>query len=178
MAARYSASTSRTVEVPSRLGNVRATLPANQYLYPWQQFALAIISTGIGDRPIHFASSGNAAQSLGVAPYLVRQGLAFKLFNGDPASAPGVVEMVRSPLSPVTGPFLDVPRTRTLLDSVFVHRSDLPAWDHWPDPSTIGIPNYYAWAYYSLAQAYAQENDDAQLERYRDRGDAWSLLGS
>ncbi|MBW3535779.1 MAG: DUF2723 domain-containing protein, partial [Gemmatimonadetes bacterium] len=162
-----------------RIGQIQATLPANQYLLPWQQFALAILSTSLGERPIHFASSGNAAQSIGVGPYLVRQGLAFKLHNGmDPAADPDVVAMVRSPITAVTGDFVDVTRTRKLAEDVFIHRGGLPEWDHWPDPSTIGIPNYYAWVYYALAQAAAQAGDDEAVERWRDMADRWSILGS
>ena len=78
----------------------------------------------------------------------------------------------------MTGPAVDVPRTELLVDQVFVHRSGLPAWDHWPDHSTIGIPNYYAWAYYALAQAAGQGDSQDRLAKYRDLGDSWSLLGS
>ncbi len=165
---------SRTLQ----LGHITATLPGNQYLYPWQQFALAIIANSLDDRPIHFASSGNAAESLGMSPYLVRQGLAFKLYDGpDPTTEPGVVAMKSSPLTAVTGQYVDVPRTETLLDKVFMHRSGLPHWDHWPDASTIGIPNYYAWAYYAVAQAEAQQGDTEEANRLREAGDLWSVLG-
>ena len=78
----------------------------------------------------------------------------------------------------VTGPAVNVPRTETLLEQVFVHHSGLPAWDHWPDHSTIGIPNYYAWAYYAVAQAAAQNNRDDMLTKFRDQGDAWAKLGT
>ncbi|MEJ2540884.1 MAG: DUF2723 domain-containing protein [Gemmatimonadota bacterium] len=163
------------------LGPVQASLPAGSYLMPWQQFALSMISSSLGDRPVYFASSGSSAASLGLERYLVRQGLAYKLNPGplDPASPPpGVVAMpASSPLNAVTGDWVNVPRTRTLVEEVFVHRSDLPAWDHWPDHSTVGIPNYYAWAYYALAQAAAMEDDQDQLETYRSLGERWSVLG-
>ena len=116
-----------------------------------------------------------------MAPYLVRQGLAFKLSEGsisETANA-GVVPMAsNSMLLPVTGSWVDVPRTETLMEEVFVHRSGIPNWTHWPDRSTIGIPNYYAWGYYSLAQAALQRGDSASLVQFRDRGDASGLLGS
>ena len=163
-----------------QLGNVQAVIPAGDYLYPWHQFALTILSQSIGHRPIYFASSGNAASELGIARYLVRQGLAFKLNNG-PVSAgqpAGTVTIVDTPLRNVTGPAVDVPRTEQLVEQVFIHRSDLPRWSHWPDHSTIGIPNYYAWAYYALAQAAAQGDQVPRMEKYRDLGDLWATLGS
>jgi hypothetical protein len=71
-----------------------------------------------------------------------------------------------------------VPRTEQLLEQVFVHRSGLPEWDRWPDHSTIGIPNYSAWAYFALAQAAAQNDRQEILEKYRALGDRWATLGT
>ncbi|HSG49940.1 MAG TPA: hypothetical protein VLA43_19105, partial [Longimicrobiales bacterium] len=68
-------------------------------------------------------------------------------------------------------------RTRALAEEVFMHRGGIPAWDHWPDHSTVGIPNYYAWVYFALAQAAAGVDDEA-MERYRRLGEEWSVLGS
>jgi hypothetical protein len=160
------------------VGDVQALLPAGGYLYPWHQLGLTIINQSIAGRPIYFASSGNAASELGVQPYLVRQGLAFKLNNGDlDATAPdGTVTIIDTPIRTVTGPSVDVPRTERLMEEVFVNRSDLPNWDHWPDHSTIGIPSYYSWSYYALAQAAAQANDDVRLEKFREMADNWSAL--
>ena len=59
-----------------------ARLSGGAYVEPWHQFALSIISTALEDRPIYFASSGNAASELGLTPFIVRQGLAFKLNRG------------------------------------------------------------------------------------------------
>ena len=161
-------------------GNVEAVIPAGDYLFPWHQFALTILTQSIGTRPIYFASSGNAAVELGVQPYLIRHGLAFKLNNGPVATtAPaGTIQIVDTPIRTVTGRAVNVPRTEILLDQVFVHRSGLPDWEHWPDHSTIGIPNYYAWAYFALAQAAAQASRQEMLEKYRDLGDRWATLGT
>ncbi|MSR35251.1 MAG: DUF2723 domain-containing protein [Gemmatimonadetes bacterium] len=162
------------------LGNVEAILPRGGYLYPWHQFALTALSQSIGTRPIYFASSGNAAVELGVQPYLIRHGLAFKLNNGAVATtAPaGTIQIAESPIRAVTGPAVNVPRTEVLLQKVFVHHSGLPEWDHWPDHSTIGIPNYYAWAYYALAQAAGQGNRQDALRQFSQLGDRWALLGT
>jgi hypothetical protein len=161
------------------LGNVTAVIPGGIYLFPWHQFALTLLTQSIGTRPIYFASSGNAAAELGVQPYLIRHGLAFKLVNGDPATAaPGAVAIEESPIRRLTGAVVGVPRTETLLDSVFVHREGIPDWERWPDHSTIGIPNYYAWAYYALAQAAAQAGDQERTQRYQEIANRWSILGS
>ena len=165
-----------------RLGeDVEATLRAGQVLYPWMQFALVLINESLAERPIYFASSGNAASSLGLDAYLVRQGLAFKLSNGLPEEVGGeaVVRMSQTPYSSVIGDYVDVPRTRTLLDDVFVHRGGIPeGWSHWPDEATIGIPNYYAWTYLALAQAALQIGDNEAMQRYQERTEVWSALGS
>ena len=160
------------------IGNVRAVIPGGIYLFPWHQFALTILTQSIDSRPIYFASSGNAASELGVQPFLVRHGLAHRLVNADPTlERPGTARIADTPLRSVTGPAVEVPRTEVLLERVFVHRSGLPTWERWPDHSTIGIPNYYAWAYYALAQVAMQAGDDERTDRFRQRGDLWAVLG-
>ena len=162
-----------------RLGPVVASLDGGTVVFPWQQFALALIQNSIDDRPIYFASSGNAARSLGLSPYLVRQGLALRLNPGPPDLSPGNVLMQDASLVPVTGPWLDEERTRTLVDSVFVHRGGIPdEWAHWPDRSTIGIPNYYAWVYAALVQSAIQSNDESSGAPYEDRLIAWQALAA
>ncbi len=164
-----------------QVGSIRAAISAGQYLFPWHQFALAAINAAIDERPIYFASSGNAADALGLSPYLVREGLAFRLHDGplEAETAPEpYVSLQETGLSSVTGSWVDVPRTRKLFDEVFVHRGGIPdTWKHWPDHSTIGIPNYYAWGYYALAQAALARGDTTALERYRERANAWVTLG-
>ena len=163
------------------LGRVVAHLRKGTYLYPWQQYALTIINNSIGERPIYFASSGNAASELGLDSALVREGLAFKLHDGslEQDSVPGVMRMARSPYVSVIGDWMNVARTKTLVDKVFVHQSGIPdAWDHWPDRATIGIPNYYAWTYLALTQAALQEGDRDLSAKYQERFESWSRLGT
>ncbi|MDX1568762.1 MAG: hypothetical protein R3223_13235, partial [Longimicrobiales bacterium] len=164
-----------------QVGNIRAQLSAGSVLYPWHQFALVVIDAALGDRPVYFASSGNAAESLGLSDNLVREGVAFKLHNGpltEETAPEGFVSMQQTALQAVTGPWLHVPRTRTLVDDVFIHREGLPReWSHWPDHSTVGIPNYYAWANYSLAQAALMQGDSTALRSRQERAEAWMELG-
>jgi len=161
------------------MGGLTAIFRAGEVLSPWQQFALNLINDAIAERPIYFASSGNAAASLGLQPYLVRHGLAFKLNNGplSVAEGSGLVRMGDSPFAPVTGDWVDVQRTQALMDQVFIHRGGLPdEWGFWPDRSTLGIPSYYAWGYIALAQAALQNSDQTALDRYQERAEAWSVL--
>jgi hypothetical protein len=162
-----------------KLGNMTAAFPAGDVLEPWRQFALNLINDSIGERPIYFASSGNAAASLGLQAYLVREGLAFRLNNAELVAddARGIVRLAETPYTGVTGDWVDLDRTATLFDEVFVHRGGVPDdWSHWPDRSTLGIPSYYAWGYIALAQASMQRQEADSLARYQARAEAWSLL--
>ena len=163
-------------------GTITARILGQDYLLPWHQFALAGINASLGDRPVYFASSGSAAAAFGLSPYIVRQGVAFRLWEGSPQadSARGVVRNTdTSPLAGVVGPWIDGPRTAQLMDDVFVHRGGLPeAWDYWPDRSTIGIPNYYAWGYYGLYQDAIRRGDAEDQARYEERTGEWTRLGT
>ena len=161
------------------LGPVVARIAGGTVIYPWQQFALRLIQTSVEDRPIYFASSGSAARDLGVVPYLVRHGLAFRLSPGPPDLNPRNILLEDPQIIPVTGAWLDVERTRTLAEEVFLHRTGIPdEWSHWPDRSTIGIPSYYAWVFAALAQSALQRGEDEQRRAYEDRLIAWQTLGS
>ncbi len=159
---------------------VSARLEEGLALYPWHQFALAIISNSLGDRPIYFASSGSAAETLGLTPFLVRQGLAYKLNPGFPApeEMEGVEELELSPMTSVTGLWLDVERTRTLAREVYMHRNGLPdGWARWPYRAVLGVPSYYAWIHFALYQAASQAGREEEAEGELERAEAWARLG-
>ena len=167
------------VDVP--LGKAVAHLQAGSTVSPWQRYALTIINDSIDERPIYFSCSSGVAEELGLQDDVIRQGCAFKLHNGSLATdfVPGVMRMERSPYTVVVGDWVDVPRTRTLVDRVFVHSDGIPdRWTHWPDRATIGVPSYYAWTYLALMQAALQEGDAAAAAKYRDRTEAWTALGT
>ena len=160
------------------LGPVVARMEGGTVIYPWQQFALLLIQSSVEDRPIYFASSGSAAQQLGLVPYLVRHGLAYRLHPGPPDVNSRNTLLENSQMARVTGLWLDVERTRTLAEEVFVHRTGIPdEWSHWPDGSTVGIPNYYSWVFAALTQSAIQTGDDELRLRYEDRALAWQALG-
>ncbi len=161
-----------------QLGPVQAVIRSGTQLLASHQFTLALIRNAVDDRPIYFSSSRGMAFELGLTPHLVREGLAFRLDARSPMEIDGVVQMPEgAQLTMVTGPWLSDRRTRQLLDEVFVHRGGLPDWSFWPDRPSIGIPNYYAWAYLAVAQAALQEGDADALELYRDEANRWGELG-
>ena len=159
-----------------------ARMSGGQYFYPWQQFALAAINNSLGDRPVYFASAGTPAGQFGITEHVVRHGLAFRLWPGDPGELRpwGVLRNTDPNVQAgVLGTWLDIPRTRLLADSVFVHRAGFPdEWEYWPDRSTLGIPNYYSWVYYALSQDPALHADPAALAEHRERINAWERLAT
>ena len=158
---------------------VIARLRGGTFIEPWQQFAFHIITSALGDRPVYFASSGNAPDPLGLRPYVIREGLAFRLNPGlpDPETVPGLVELVPSPLTSVTGTWLDAHRTETLAWEVFQHRTGLPdGWEFWPHRAVLGIPSYYAWVHYALYQSAIQLDLEEMADENRDRAEAWARL--
>lgn len=168
-------------DTPYTAGPVQAVLPGGRYLEPWMQYALGIMATSVGQRPIYFASSGNAPEALGLQDHIVREGLAFRLIAGDPdstAAAEGWVDTRTTPLRAVVGPYVDYERTAELASEVFIHRGGLPEWREWPDHSTIGIPNYYAWVYLALAQAAGERGDIEAADQYARQAERWTRLGS
>jgi hypothetical protein len=162
-----------------QLGQMRARLAAGRQLYPWHRYGLYIINDSLAERPIHFTSTTDAA-ALGLADYLVRQGLTFRLHDGElPDSAPAGVDAMPAawPLRRAVGPWVDVPRTTTLFENVFVHRGGIPDWDHWADHPSSGIPLFYAWGYLGLAQAALQRGEAEDSARYRAEAERWMTLG-
>ena len=81
------------------------------------------------------------------------------------------------PATAVTGFWVDMQRTQRLLDEVFVHRGGIPDWDHWPDHSTVGIPNYYAWAYLALVQGAINRNESQAMQQWQSEAEEWGELG-
>ena len=164
------------------LGLLTARMAGGQYIYPWHQFALAAIATSLGDRPVYFASASTPAGRFGIAEHVVRQGLAFRLWPGDPADlGPWGVLRNRDSRAEggLLGTWLDIPRTRLLADSVFMHRSGIPhEWEYWPDRSTLGIPNYYTWVFYALSQDPALKGDPAAIAEHQARIKAWEELAA
>jgi hypothetical protein len=153
---------------------IQTTLPAGTMLTPADQFALTMVKEAWGDRPIYFAATTNAHRELGLERWVARQGVAYKLVT--PSEAEGLLAMPQDqPYSPVFGAYLDVDRTRTLLNEVFVHRSLLDQ-PRWVDDATRGIPTYYAYARIALAQADQMLGNPQAVERNVRLAERWMAL--
>jgi len=155
------------------------TVPPDQILAPADVFLLHIVQNSLGDRPVYFASTTQAYAKVGLSPYLIRQGVALKLNNGPVQEDPerGIYRMPRE-LVQIIGPYLDLPRTDALATDVFMHRGGIPdEWNQWVDPATQGIPFYYAYTHFGIAQAYAMRGDSARADQHLERFQAWAALG-
>lgn len=166
-----------------RAGNIETVLQQGTWMVPSRVFLAAMITTAIDDRPIYFAMTTQAYEDLSLRPYLIRQGLAFKLNNGpvQPDHARGIFEVPDdgSGFTSMVGPYIDLPRTERLLDEVFVHRGGFPdEWGHWADKATTGIPNYYGIAHYGAALVNSIQGDTTAADRHLDRGAAFIDLAN
>ena len=155
------------------------TVPGGRILTPADAFLLHIVQTSLGDRPIYFASTTQSYAPVGLGDYLIRQGVALKLNNGpvEPNPEAGIYALP-SDLAPLLGPYMDLPRTDSLVWDVFMHRSGLPdEWSHWVDSATQGIPYYYAYTHLGAGQVHGMLGDTANFNRHMERVEAWSQLG-
>ncbi|MEJ2679062.1 MAG: hypothetical protein P8174_08315, partial [Gemmatimonadota bacterium] len=159
--------------------SLSVTVPGKRILLPSDVFMINILRTAMGDRPVYYATTTQAYSRLGLDDNLIRQGVAFKLNDGP---VPVQTDSAIVPLPPryggLTGRFLDYPRTRVLMDSVFEHQSPgIPnCWTKWVDISTENIPAYYGYTYYALAMAASLKGDSAQAQQFADRTEDWLKL--
>ncbi len=137
------------------LGPIQATIdPKNLpqdgngtgYLDRAAIFVLRMIADSYNDRPIYISrTAGNYAQTLGLGNNTLTQGLADKVFIPTKGMGPDTVQVEGAG-------YMDVRRTRTLWDSVFVATKSLPRRNGWVDQPSIGIPYLYIATGIELAQ--------------------------
>ena len=164
-----------------RAGNIETVLPQGEPMMPSDIFLAAMVTAAIDDRPIHFAMTTQAYEELGLRPYLIRQGLTYKLNNGvvQPDPARGIYRVPDSSVAPLVGPYIDVPRTERLLSEVFMHRGGFPLdWNRWVDSATNGIPLYYGYTHLGLGTVYDAAGDSAAANRHYQRGQDFLRVGS
>jgi hypothetical protein len=155
-------------------------LEQNTVMIPSDAFMAAMVSTAIDDRPIYYAMTTQAYEELNLRNYLIRQGVAFKLNNGPVAadSSRGIYAVPAGETG-LLGPFIDLPRTETLVSDVFVHRGGFPEeWNHWVDSATEGIPFYYAYTHYGLSLVYAQLGRQQAADEHYRRAEQFLRLGN
>ncbi|HEX2166354.1 MAG TPA: DUF2723 domain-containing protein [Longimicrobiales bacterium] len=161
--------------------NIETQLPQNTVMVPADFFLAQIIKSSMGDRPIYFAMTTQAYEELQLRPYLIRQGVALKLNDCpvQPDSARGIVAVPPSGLTGIIGPYIDVPRTETLLTDVFIHRGGIPdEWGHWVDIATEGIPAYYGYSHMGMALVYEKLGRPQDAQRHLVRGNLWLDLAN
>jgi hypothetical protein len=147
---------------------------------PADLFMGLIIERGLDDRPIYFASTTQAYESLQLRPFLIRQGVAFKLHNGpvQPDPARGILALPDDELRGWAGEWIDLPRTELLLSQVFIHRSGLPGWNQWVDVATQNIPYYYFITHLIASRVYATLGDTANMARHAQLSARWGELAN
>lgn len=117
-------------------GDIQAEV-APGYLEKADILVLRMIKDNTG-RPIYFSrTTGGYAHRLGLAPYLLTQGLARKLLPNVPTAGRDTV------LAPGEG-FVDVPRSVALWTDVFRGQQALIKKNDWPDRASVNIPVLYA----------------------------------
>jgi len=166
-------------------GAIETVVPAGTIVVPADIFLAQIVNAALGDRPIYFAMTTAAYENLKLYPYLIRQGVAFKLNDGpvheDPARGIRRVptELLPQQLGSLMGPFMDVPRTEELLSKVFVHSHGFPdKWGHWVDSATDGIPAYYGYTHLGLAAVYQSMGDTAQSRKHQEQTERFLRLAN
>jgi hypothetical protein len=159
-------------------GEIEFTVPPNQLLSPADVFLLQIVQSSIADRPIYFASTTQAYENVGLAPFLIRQGLALKLNNGPVEADPEAgIYRVPAELATYFGNHIDLPRTDALVWDVFLHRGGLPdKWGQWVDVATKSFPTYYGYTHMIAAQLHAEQGNEAEANRHLERFEAWVEL--
>ena len=140
-------------------GNIQATITPRT-LTRADIFVLRMIKDNTG-RAIYFSrtSGGYGSQELGLAPYLVTQGLARKLVPNIPRA-----DSRDTMLVPGEG-FVDVPRTTTLWDSVFQAPRSIIRKGDWVDRASVGIPALYVSTGFMLSEAQRTLGGNAQAQR-------------
>ncbi|MSR22585.1 MAG: DUF2723 domain-containing protein [Gemmatimonadetes bacterium] len=122
--------------------------PAGTQLLRGSQIALAIIRDSLGERPIHFASTGGMAQELGLQSLTVRQGIASKLRLDDFEADSALVHVTQT----TNGEWLDFDRSLALAEGVFRYRG-LEDRAIWADRASLNIPIHFYVLYVQLAEA-------------------------
>jgi hypothetical protein len=164
-----------------RAHNIEAVIPANTVMVPADIFLAYIIQESMGDRPIYFSMTTQAYEELNLRPFLIRQGVALKLNDGPVEADPGrgIYPVPATQLSTLIGPWMDVPRTETLLTDVFIHRGGFPhEWGHWVDAATDAIPAYYGYSHMGIAMVYSTMDEPEHAERHMAIGDQWMRLAN
>ncbi len=159
-------------------GHIRGTIAAGTQILPSDTFVAVILRSSLGQRPVHFMTPSPVVARLGLGPYTVRQGLTWRLSDGPVRAAAGerIVAMPRQAEGSF-GAYVDVTRTDTLADEVWLRRgrvADPRA--PWVDSANASIPWNYAEALFAVAQAHAQLGESAAASTRAAQAKEWVQL--
>ena len=145
-------------------GAIKATIDPQRLSIPGvlqraDIFVLRMIADSYNDRPIYLSrTSAGYGNELGIASYLLTQGLATKVFI--PPAVPGKDTV----LVPGAG-WVDVNRSRTLWDSVFTAPKSLAKRHDWVDRPSVGIPYLYVATGLLLSEVLQTTGDNSGAAR-------------
>ena len=145
-------------------GPIKATIDPQRLSIPGvlqraDIFVLRMIADSFGERPIYLSrTSAGYGSELGIGSYLLTQGLATKLFI-PPASANKDTLLVAG------AGWVDVGRTKTLWDSVFVGQRSLAQRHDWVDRPSVGIPYLYVATGLMLSEVLQATGDSSSASR-------------
>jgi hypothetical protein len=142
-------------------------------------FVAAVLSSAIGDRPIHFMPGAPPTLSLGIYPHIVRRGLVWKLVGPAEGNGArdGVVELAGDLFPTMAGAAIDLPLTDTLVQDVYLRRGRImDPGAPWVDEATTTILMQYMVAHYTAAEAHALLGDERAAARHVARARWWNAV--
>ncbi|MGH7507660.1 MAG: hypothetical protein ACRELX_18555, partial [Longimicrobiales bacterium] len=158
-----------------RAAGLETTIPSGTVLEPADTFITAIVQASLGERPIHFVAPSPALQKLNLTPFTVRTGLTLRLAES-PVIADGPIVRLPPADAFVTGSHIDLERTRTLLEDVFIYRGLPENGRPWVDSATMNILLNYVSTHIAAARGRAVLGEDAAVQHHLARADAWGAL--
>jgi hypothetical protein len=122
-------------------------------------FVLRMIADSFSERPIYLSrTSAGYGSELGLGSYLLTQGLATKIFVPPPAPT-------KDTLLVSGAGWVDVARTKTLWDSVFVGYKALAKRSDWVDRPSVGIPYLYVATGLMLSEVLQSTGDTREAAK-------------
>jgi hypothetical protein len=139
-------------------GEISVTIPAG-YLWRGDVVMLRTIKDSFPDRPIYFTRG--ATRRLDLRPYLLEQGLAYKLVGAPQVPSPDTL--------PTGDSFLDVQRSAELWKSVYRAPEAIVRRGDWVDRPSVSIPLVYIDSGLKVARALALRGDTTAARLVAER---------
>lgn len=141
------------LDTPERFdaGAIHATIPAG-YLTRDQLFVLRMVRDVLPVRPVYFSNAAYP-NALGLAPYLITEGLAVRLMPDSVA--------VSATVARTGGGMVDVPRSLALWRTTFRGPASFERQGEWIDPASLVMPAQYVFAGSLLGAALAKQGANA-----------------